>query len=61
MDPHVYGDTIIIIGIYHEKGTLSGKPYVHRARFTDTWIRQGTSWICVASQETYIQQTMAGR
>jgi ketosteroid isomerase-like protein len=61
LDPRVYGDIIIVIGTYHEKGTLNGKVYQHRARFTDTWIRQGTSWICVASQETYIQQTGEGR
>jgi hypothetical protein len=29
--------------------------YVHRVRFTDTWIRQSGIWRCVASQSTLIQ------
>lgn len=53
---HVYRDTVIISGTYHEKGTLNGKPYVHRGRFTDTWVRQGSSWMCVASHSTLIQR-----
>jgi ketosteroid isomerase-like protein len=52
---HVYQDTVIVIGTYHERGTLNGKGYVHRGRFTDTWVRQGSSWMCVASQSTLIQ------
>ena len=53
---HVYRDTVIVSGTYHEKGTLNGKPYVHRGRFTDTWVRQGSSWMCVASHSTLIQR-----
>ncbi len=52
----VYPDTIVISGIYHERGTLKGKGYYRRGRFTDTWVRNGTSWICVASQSTLIQR-----
>ena len=52
---HVYHDTVIVNGTYHEKGTLNGKPYIHRGRFTDTWVRQGSSWMCVASQSTLMQ------
>jgi hypothetical protein len=32
----VHGDTVIVTGVYHEKGTLNGKPYLHHGRFTDT-------------------------
>ena len=53
---HVYRDTVIVNGTYHEKGTLNGKPYVHRGRFTDTWVRQGSSWMCVASHSTLMQR-----
>ena len=53
---HVYRDTVIVSGTYHEKGTLNGKTYVHRGRFTDTWIRQGSSWMCVASHSTLMQR-----
>jgi ketosteroid isomerase-like protein len=52
---HVYRDTVIVSGTYHEKGTLNGKGYVHRGRFTDTWVRQGSSWMCVASHSTLMQ------
>lgn len=50
----VYGDSAVASGIYREKGTLHGKPYYNRGRFTDTWIRQGTAWVCVSSQSTLI-------
>ena len=53
---HVYHDTIIVIGTYQEKGTLNGKAYIRHGRFTDTWIRQGSSWMCVASHSTLMQR-----
>lgn len=53
---YVYGDSAVANGIYREKGTLLGKPYSHRGRFTDTWIKQGSAWVCVASQATLIRR-----
>jgi ketosteroid isomerase-like protein len=53
---HVYRDTVIVSGTYHEKGLLKGKAYLHRGRFTDTWVRQGSSWMCVASHSTLMQR-----
>jgi ketosteroid isomerase-like protein len=45
----VHGDdTAIVSGAYHEKGTFHGKPFEHRGRFTDTWVRHGHTWQCVA-------------
>jgi len=52
----VYGDTVIVTGVYHEKGSLNGKPYYHHGRFTDTWVKQGSGWMCAASQSTLIQK-----
>jgi ketosteroid isomerase-like protein len=52
----VHQDVVIVIGTYHERGTLNGKGYYHHGRFTDTWVRQGSSWMCIASQSTLIQQ-----
>jgi ketosteroid isomerase-like protein len=49
MKLHRHGDTVVVTGATHEKGTLKGKPYQHKGRFTDTWIRQDGRWICVAS------------
>ena len=46
----VYGNAAAVaVGIYRETGTSKGKKYVHRVRFTDTWIKQGGVWRCVAS------------
>jgi ketosteroid isomerase-like protein len=45
-----HGDTVVVIGATHEKGTLKGKSYQHRGRFTDTWIKRDAQWLCVASQ-----------
>jgi len=51
----VYGSAAVVVGIYRETGTHLGKKYVHRVRFTDTWIKQSGVWRCVASQSTLIQ------
>jgi ketosteroid isomerase-like protein len=50
----VYGNAAVATGIYRESGTNKGKPYVIRARYTDTWIKQNGIWQCVASQSTLI-------
>src|SRR5438552_17099906 len=50
----VYGNAAVVVGIFRIKGTEKGKPYVHRERFTDTWIKYDQSWKCVASQSTLI-------
>jgi ketosteroid isomerase-like protein len=50
----VYGAAAVVTGIYRETGTNKGKPYVIRSRFTDTWIKRGGVWLCVASHSTLI-------
>jgi len=50
----VYGNAAVVVGIFRIKGMEKGKPYVHRERFTDTWIKTDKSWQCVASQATLI-------
>lgn len=52
----VYGNSAVVTGTYHERGTMHGKAYSRRGRFTDTWIKQGSAWICVASQATTIEK-----
>jgi len=49
----VHGNTVIVTGLYHEKGTLNGKPYLHHGRFTDTWVKEGSAWLCAASQSMW--------
>lgn len=56
MTSQMHGDTVIVTGVYHEKGTLNGKPYYHHGRFTDTWVKEGSAWLCAASQSTLIQK-----
>ena len=51
-----HGDTVIVIGSTREKGTEKGKPFSHLGRFTDTWIKDGSAWLCAASQSTLIQK-----
>jgi ketosteroid isomerase-like protein len=50
----VYGDAAIVVGIFRIKGVEKGRPYVHRERFTDTWIKHDQTWQCVASHATLI-------
>ena len=48
----VHGDTAIVTGAYHEKGTDHGRTFEHQGRFTDTWLRQDGSWRCIASHSS---------
>ena len=50
----VYGNTAVVVGIFRIKGTDKGKPYVHRERFVDTWIKTNDSWQCVATTSTLL-------
>jgi ketosteroid isomerase-like protein len=54
MGTHVYGDGAVVTGVYRVKGVDNGKPYQRSGRFTDTWIRQNGTWVCVSSQFTLI-------
>ena len=54
MTVHVYGNAAVVNGIYRESGTNKGKKYVIRSSYTDTWIRYGSIWRCVASHSTLI-------
>ena len=48
----LYGDAAVVTGAYRERIKLAGKTVVQRGRFTDTWVKQGGEWKCVASQAT---------
>jgi ketosteroid isomerase-like protein len=50
----VYGDSAVVVGIFRVKGTEKGKPFVHRERFVDTWIKNNGAWQCVATTSTLI-------
>jgi len=55
----VYGNAAVVVGIFRVKGTEKGKPYVHRERFVDTWIKINGTWQCVASAGTLITAKQA--
>jgi ketosteroid isomerase-like protein len=53
MSVFMYGNTAIVAGAYHLKGTNKGKPYEAHGRFTDTWIQLNNVWKCVASSSQH--------
>jgi hypothetical protein len=57
MTAWAHDHAVIVTGGYREKGTTKGKPYTRHGRFTDTWVQEGGSWLCAASQETLIKET----
>lgn len=56
MKLHRFGDTVVVTGATHEKGRQKGKNYEHYGRFTDTWVRHNTEWLCIASQLGLLQR-----
>lgn len=52
----LYGETAIVIGNYHTKGTYQGRPYEHFGRFTDTWVLDNGKWQCVASHTSLVKK-----
>ena len=50
----MYGDAAVVVGIFRVKGMEKGKPYVHRERFVDTWVKINGTWQCVATTGTLI-------
>ena len=48
---YIHGPSVaVVIGTTHEKGTTKdGKPFDRMFRFTDTWVKRGSQWQCVAS------------
>jgi ketosteroid isomerase-like protein len=55
----VYGDAAVVVGIFRVKGTEKGKPYVHRERFVDTWVKMSGTWQCVATTAALIPAKQA--
>ncbi|HKE08815.1 MAG TPA: nuclear transport factor 2 family protein [Candidatus Acidoferrum sp.] len=50
----MYGDAAVVVGIFRIKGMEKGKPYVHRERFVDTWVKISGRWQCVATTSALI-------
>ncbi|HWY22596.1 MAG TPA: nuclear transport factor 2 family protein [Candidatus Acidoferrum sp.] len=45
----MHGNTAVVTGAYHEKGTSKGKPYEYRDRFTDVWMSLNGKWQVIVS------------
>jgi ketosteroid isomerase-like protein len=53
-DIQVYGDTAVVVSVFRVKGVDKGKPYMHRERFVDTWVKSNGAWQCVATTSNLI-------
>ncbi len=51
---HAYGDAAVATGIFVVKGTYKGKDNSGRFQWTDTWVKRGGQWQCVASHASKI-------
>jgi ketosteroid isomerase-like protein len=51
----LHGDTAIVTGGYKAKGTYEGKPFDDNERWTDTWMKTGGKWQCIASASTPVK------
>jgi len=49
LNVRMHGNTAVVTGAYHEKGTSKGKPYDFRDRFTDVWMNLNGKWQVIAS------------
>ncbi|HEX2781906.1 MAG TPA: nuclear transport factor 2 family protein [Gemmatimonadaceae bacterium] len=47
----VYGNTAVVTGILTMRGHNASGPFVRRYRYTDTWMKLGGRWQCIASQD----------
>jgi ketosteroid isomerase-like protein len=45
----MHGNTAVVTGAYHEKGTSKGKSYEYRDRFTDVWMNLNGKWQVIVS------------
>ena len=52
MEVHQYGPTTsVVTGWLIVRGRRAGKPFLHRYRFTDTWVKGSGGWQIVAAQD----------
>jgi len=51
----IHGNTAVVTGTYHEKGTEKGKAYEYYDRFTDVWMNSKGAWQVIVSH--YSPQT----
>lgn len=47
----IYGNTAVVTGILRMRGRGAQGAFDHRYRYTDTWMKLGGRWQCIASQD----------
>ena len=52
MNVRLHGRCAMVTGVYQVEGIISGKTFVQRGRFIDTWIEKGGKWVEIASLST---------
>lgn len=50
----VYGDTAVVTYVIKAKETFKGRDVSGTSRDTDTWVKRGGSWQCVASHSSMV-------
>jgi ketosteroid isomerase-like protein len=57
MRVHMFADNVAVVtGIDRTEGKdTAGRPFVHEDRFSDTYVKRGDLWQCVAGQVTRIR------
>jgi peptidylprolyl isomerase len=56
LSARVEGNAGVVTGLWSGKLTIRGKTTAGRLRFTDTFVRRGTRWLVIASQDTRVVQ-----
>lgn len=51
-----YGNTAVVIPVFHTYKTSKGKPVETRTRFYDVWVKKNGNWKAVSSQGTTLAQ-----
>ena len=51
----VYGNVVVITGIYVETRKTASGTTTTRTNWTDTWVKSGDAWKCVAGHNTLIK------
>lgn len=54
----VYGNAAVAIGIWRAKGMENGKSFEETERFTDTYVKTGGQWKCVATHSSAMKSAM---
>lgn len=50
----IVGETAVLTGILHQKGSYKGQPFDVLLRVTDTWIKTSSGWVILAGHATVV-------